>query len=131
MPKEVIQHPFQVNEFFGSELSVHWSKETGEVQIGLTRHVKGPVDPGSTCSPVHSDHQHCNECRVAVERNEKRRGEGQPEMVTSCGSTSPAPPVGEFDGPATVFTAPLTRRELNTMILVFRRARDQAFGADA
>lgn len=134
MPKEVIQYP--VNDGFaglsgtGTELSLHWSKEdaSGYVQIGLTRHVFGVVDPDALASPVHADHSNCNECALAVERNAQRAETAVGAMIAD---STDAPTRGEFDPPTTVFSVPLTRNEINKLIRVLRRARDQAFGEDA
>lgn len=129
MPKEVVQYP-NTDRFSGTEMSIHWDKDCAFVQIGLTRHVWGDVNPDSPVSPVHADHHHCHECAVVAERNAKLRAEGLPEIM--CDSTSsPAPAVGEFEQPATVFTEVLSRNEINKMIRVLRRARDQAYGEDA
>ena len=100
MPKEIIQWP-RTDGYSGTELSVHWSKHTAdEVQIGLTRHVWAA--PIEATDSGHADHQHCSECTV-----------------------------DDADGlKATVFTDPMTRREINNLIRMLRRARDDAFGRD-
>jgi hypothetical protein len=144
MPKETVQFP-STDGYVGTELSVHWSKEEGfplsgpgggYVQIAATRHVwkqQPPPEPGALCSNIpdkHADHSHCAACADAVEDNEKRKKSGQPQAYWG-NSGSDAPPVGEFDPPATVFSEPLTRPQINSLIRVLRRARDAALGADA
>lgn len=133
MPKEVVQYPATDQVFSGTELSVHWSSHDDLVQIGVTRHVWGDIDPDAQATPVHADHSHCSTCAAVAEQNKIRRAEQEKTGVMSAmvGCTgSDAPPVGEFDDPATVFTNSLTRSEINTLIRVLRRARDQAFGRD-
>lgn len=130
MPKEIIQWP-NTTGFSGTELSVHWSKEMsgGYIQLGVTRHVWGQLDPEAECSPIHADHSNCAECaKVALERKDVKPD--WPVMMSDR-TGSDAPPVGEYDQPATVFTDEMTRDQINQMIKVLRRARDQAFGADA
>lgn len=127
MPKEVIQYP-RTDGNSGTEVSVHWSKGTW-VQIGVTRHVWGPLDPDARTSPIHADHSACDECAREVVRRARCDQDGPQMMTAMVGSD--APPVGEFDPPATVFTEVMTRDEINKMIQVLRRARDQAFGKDA
>jgi len=122
-------------------MSVHWSKEDaqGWVQIGLTRHVFSPAaepDPDALCSPppaVHADHSSCHECALAVERNAKFAEEVQRAGQAQVMSVGPGdcPPVGQFDPPSTVFSVPMSRREINRLIETLRRARDQSFGKDA
>lgn len=134
MPKEVVKYP-ATEGFSGAELSVHWSKEDigGYVQVAATRHVWGRVDADIQASVIHADHSSCHECALAVEQNNARKADseatGAPQMMTA--DFTDAPPIGEFDGPATVFTEPMTRREVNKLIRVLRRARDQAYGEDA
>lgn len=134
MPKEVVQYPATQGVFSGTELSVHWSSHDDLVQIGLTRHVWGQLDPDAECSPVHADHSHCSSCAAVVEQNRTRQAERQDQGLPAAGMIgfvgSDAPPVGEFDEPVTVFTQPMTRAELNQLIRVARRARDRAFGRD-
>ncbi|ORU97865.1 hypothetical protein [Mycolicibacterium canariasense] len=128
-----MQYPATDQVFSGTELSVHWSSHDDLVQLGLTRHVWGRIDPDADVSPVHADHSHCSSCAAAVEQNKIRRAEQEKSGVLSgmVGFTgSDAPPVGEFDDPATVFTEPMRRSEINQLIRVLRRARDQAFGKD-
>lgn len=129
MPKAVVQYP-STDGFSGTEMSVHWSKEIdgGYVQIGLTRHVWGALDPDAQVKPIHADHSACSECAVAV-RDRPQRPEGQPQMMRA--DFTDAPPVGEFDDPATVFTEQMTRSEINRLIRALREARDQAYGKDA
>lgn len=129
MPKEVVQYPATTG-MTGTEMSVHWSKENdgGYVQIGVTRHVWAPPVDVFQVKPVHADHSHCSEC-AAVVANRPERIEGQPVMMSA--DFTDAPPIGEFDGPSTVFTEPMTRTEINKMIRALRRARDQAYGEDA
>lgn len=135
MPKEVVQHPasdgFAEYSGTGTELSIHWDKDCGFVQIGLTRHIYAALSPDAIVGhPVHADHHHCNECVTAVAQNNQRKVDGQPQMMSCEAVGSPAPPIAEFDGPSTVFTTPLTRAAINRMIRTLRRARDQAFGPD-
>ncbi|WPH57830.1 hypothetical protein [Mycobacterium phage WXIN] len=135
MPKEIIQRPGSDAMFPETEMSVHWDKDGGYVQIGVTRHAWTEPVPDAVASPIHADHQHCHECALTVERNEARRAEYQrreyAEMVAFGRIGSPEPAVCEFDPPATVFTKPMTRGEINNLIRVLRRARDQAHGQDA
>lgn len=140
MPKEVVQYP-RTDCSSGTEMSVHWSKESvqGYVQIGVTRHVWGPKpkpDPDALAvsSPVHADHSNCHECAVAAEQNAALKAEREAKgggHWMSVGENRDAPPVGEFDDPATVFTEPMSRTEINKLIRALRRARDQAYGEDA
>lgn len=138
MPKEIVKYPVR-DHFSGIELSVHWSKEAAAydgshgVQIGLTRHVFGEVDPEALASPVHADHHHCGECAAVAEANEQKRQQRDADgfsgaFVSRVGSA--APPVGEYDPPATVFTD-MSRSDINRLIRLLRRARDQAYGEDA
>ncbi|AQT78318.1 hypothetical protein B1R94_02305 [Mycolicibacterium litorale] len=143
MPKEVIQRP-ETDGFArfggtGTELSVHWDKNdaNGFVQIGLTRHVFSaapeprPNDIVSPPTPHHADHSACHECVLAVERNAKLAEERDGRTMAMTVGPGDCPPISEFDPPATVFTVPLTRRQINNMIETLRRARDGAFGKDA
>lgn len=133
MPKEVVQYPTTDGAFSGTELSVHWSGHDDLVQIGLTRHVWGRIDPDTDASPVHADHQHCSTCAAVVEQNKRHKTEQLAAGISSglLGHTgSDAPPIGELDDPATVFTQPMKRAEINALIRVLRRARDRAFGKD-
>jgi hypothetical protein len=144
MPKETVQYP-SVDGRSVSELSVHWTKEdafafdaSGYVQLGLTRHVwipEPPLEEGQLCSsPVrHADHSSCSACADAlplIEEQQRRKAAGEPVM-SSGRVGSDAPPVGVLDPPSTAFSEPLTRTQINKLITVLRRARDQALGADA
>ncbi len=135
MPKEVIQRP-RDNEV--CELTVNWDKEQGLVQLGLTRHVlrhtarefePGELEPLCRSAPTHADHSYCGACEDAMVEIEKAKATGR--QGWSMGDSSFGPNVHEFDGPTTVFTEPMTRWQINTMIRVLRRARDQAHGEDA
>lgn len=152
MPKETIQFARDDNNLArtgflsATELTLSWSKGEdapvrGFVQIGVTRHAFKPPkepEPDALCSPVpihepHADHRNCGACIDAVEwqqAEKAKRPANQPEMF--LGQTGrDSPPIGEFEPPTTVFTDELTRDQLNNFIRVLRRARDQAFGADA
>lgn len=132
MPKEVVQYP-RTDYDSATEVSVHWSKEDaqGYIQFGVTRHVWGPQpepDPNalSFSAPVHADHSYCHECALAVDRI-KELPTDHPQMI---GSSGPEPAREVWGDPVTVFTDPLSRKEINNLIRVLRRARDQAFGRD-
>jgi len=131
MPKELIQRP--TTSFDNTELTVNWSKADvgGYVQLGLTRHIVRPVEPGALCSPMHADHANCGECEQSIQWLEEHRSSGQPQMMIGHTGADSPPPSAEFDDPATVYTTVLTRSQINDMIRALRRARDQAYGADA
>lgn len=149
MPKETIQyardnHGLSPTGFASAtELTLHWSKGEdapvqGYVQIGLTRHAFMPPEKpeeGVLCSsaPLHADHRHCSECAKTVEWQDEQRAkaekEGRPEAMMGYTGRD-EPPRGEFEPPSTVFTDELDRDQINKLIKMLRRARDQAFGAD-
>ena len=105
MPHQVIQYP-NTEQLSGVELTVNWGKESSCVQIGATRHVwRDPYAEQSRYD--HADHSHCTAC---------------PEPQT--------PPTDSVC-PATVWSEPMTRHQINEMIKTLRRARDAVFGADA
>jgi hypothetical protein len=121
MPKEVIQYPATIGNS-GTELSVHWSKggdsvlsTAGEVQIATTRHVWIPDQDSGHSISQHADHNNCAEC---VSGADAQVDDG----LTGWGNPG---------DPATVYTEPMGRGEINALIRVLRRARDQAFGTDA
>lgn len=153
MPKETIQAARDRYGLAGSgalsatELTLHWSKGEdapvqGYVQLGVTRHIFKPQTPvvhtpgGVMSLPEvgypHADHQHCNECVLAQEWRDEQKTAKHGQLQMMQGQTgSDAPPQGEWDPPATVFSDELSRDDINHMIKSLRRARDQAFGADA
>lgn len=112
MPKEVVQYP-RTGGNSGTEISIHWSKGPdapagGLVQIAATRHVWIPSpELGTPPQGGHADHNHCSEC------------------VQTTGGLVLA------EMPSTVWSDELTRGEINKLIRTLRRARDDAFGADA
>lgn len=122
MPKEVVQYP-RTDGNSGTEVSVHWDKDQGYVQLGVTRHVwMGSVPEDGR---RHIDHDYCGEC----ERQSKCPNgcDGETTGCTECSSPEQSDFVEE---PVSVFTDLLTRQQINTMIRVLRRARDQAHGKD-
>lgn len=109
MPHQVIQYPNTEQET-GVELTVTWGKESSIVQIGATRHVW--VDRHAEQNRhTHSDHNHCSAC---------------PEPQRHS-----ADELSDRVEPATVWSEPLTRYQINDLIRTLRRARDAVFGADA
>lgn len=84
-----------------TELSVHWDK-TGPDRVQIgLTRHVGDRLILDGSRYVHADHANCTEC------------------------------VDEHELKATVYSDPLTRREVNDFIRGLRRARDAAFGADA
>jgi len=135
MPYEVVQYP-NTTGISGTELSAHWSKNhdgEGTVQIAITNHVWGRLpepDPDTLCHsrPVHSGH---NDCVPCAERAEAMKAVGEPPEFGQMVEVSGGSVVGEFDPSVSITTMPLTRAEINNLIRVLRRARDQAYGEDA
>jgi len=132
MPKEIVQWP-STEGTDGTELSVHWSKgvdtqlppganDGGYVQIAATRHVWIPAKNAVPATGLHSDHSACSECI---------RPREEPNEPTARLAYSGSPGLDVPLEPATVFTDPLNRAQINALIRVLRRARDAAFGADA
>ena len=131
MPKEVVQYP-STDQHSGTEISIHWQKDGAHVQMGVTRHVWTPPAPDAVASTPHGDHSACAACVDAKTQNAQRREfAGQLLGMRVMDSTANAgPAVGDFDPPVTVFTEALSRGDINRMIRVLRRARDQAYGRD-
>lgn len=127
MPKEVIQWPGTEGSS-GTEISIHWNKDLGWVQLAATRHVwipDGLGDPHNQqvlCRNTHADHNNCSECVYDAP---------PPKQYKAWGSTAEEPERGDRECPSTVWSEPLTRNEINDMIRVLRRARDAAHGQDA
>lgn len=130
MPKETVQYANK-GDWSSTEMSVHWAKEGGYVQVALTRHAYIPQDPEAECSRIHSDHQNCQTCADAPKILAELRKEAEGKPVMMRGDSTPAPSTSELDDPVTVFTEIMSRDEINRMIRALRRARDQAYGADA
>lgn len=139
MPYEVVQYP-ATEGISGTELTAHWSKSdtTGEgvVQLAVTNHVWGQIDPPEPDALCHThpahEHRGHNDCQPCKDRNASLN-RVDPVTAAHGGVTevSGGSVVGEFDPSVSIVTKPLTRAEINRMIRVLRTARDQAFGADA
>lgn len=152
MPFEVVQYPNTSPDDSGTEVTVHWSKDS-HVQLEVVRHVWGHVCVNG-CDGVVTG---CDQCpRGTVAEFDKGKEFGAPAIVgeatgsldvgpaVSSGGLglhrgTPAPVgvmvelVGTPDpiGPAQIWTQVLSRQEINKLIRVLRRARDQAYGEDA
>lgn len=137
MPYEVIQYPNTSPNDSGTEITVHWSKES-HVQLEVVRHIWGHVCPNG-CDGINTG---CSECpRGTVDEFHKGKDLGAPVIVgtvLTAERTAPAVTDGDpeqmpvaSDLPAQIWTQILTRQEINKMIRVLRRARDQAYGEDA
>lgn len=136
MPKETIQRPNPSRVQLGAsgtELTVHWDKSMGFVQIGLTRHIFDEPDPAAVASPLHADHHNCYECAQLIEslpaKVEALKAAGQVAGQV-CRVGSDEPPVGDLEPPTTVFTEQLSRGQINRLIKTLRTARDAAYGRD-
>lgn len=135
MPFEVVQYP-ATDGISGTELSAHWSKDhdgEGNVQLVITNHVWGRLpepEHDALCHsrPVHSGHGDCVAC---AERAEAMKAVGDPPEFGQMVEVSGGSVVGEFDPSVSVVSKPMTRTEINRLIRVLRRARDQAYGEDA
>lgn len=136
MPFEVVQYP-NTEGISGTELTAHWSKDhdgEGNVQLAITNHVWGRIpdpEPGELTHPgptqIHSGHGDCVAC---AERAEAMKAVGDPPEFGEMVEVSGGSVVGEFDPSVSIVTKPMTRGEINTLIRVLRRARDQAYGKD-
>lgn len=118
MPRQTIQYP-NTERDSGVELSVHWGQESSVVQIAATRHIWR--DPHAEQDRhTHSDHSHCSACPPVPDARMALLPEGMKAVREA-----------EAESPATVWSEPLTRHQINDMIKTLRRARDSVFGADA
>ena len=109
MPKETIQYP-TTDKTSGTEITVHWLKDA-HVQIEARRHTwLKPLEPQTQ--------KHLTDCECLTAESD-------------CGAMPDTPESdGAIDEESVVWTDVLTRAEINKMIRVLRRARDQVFGAD-
>lgn len=106
MPKEVIQF-CRSEQPTATSIEVLWDKNHCHVQLHVQRHqFAAPVKP--------------RECR-----------NGCDGITSGCAECGPAGTNMTAEPEAEIFTDPLSRNEINRIITVLRRARDQAFGADA
>jgi hypothetical protein len=118
MPFEVVQYPDTAPDRDGTEVTVHWSRD-GLVQLEVTRHVWSHACPRG-CDGIVTG---CSECpRGTTEEFDQAKAPASTVFINENPAADPK---------VTIYTQPLNRGQINKLIRVLRRARDQAYGEDA
>lgn len=138
MPYEVVQYPNTSPEVTGTEVTVHWSRDS-HVQLEVVRHVWAHQCRNG-CDGVTSG---CDECpRGTTDEFNKAKSSARdvgelegmgftPDEAMSLQKDQELLLDSGDTGPARIWTQVLSRQEINKLIRVLRRARDQAYGEDA
>ena len=130
MPKETVQYP-TTDGPAGTEISVHWSKDN-LVQLHIQRHVwMGVPDPDGVVTHRIGEPQQGDQPGVVAAVGAPCDCQHRPcEHPGGIDPASIPAELPDFLIPGELWTDVLDRSQINTLIRVLRRARDQAYGRD-